>query len=294
MSNFLTEKTTSGLNLNPDIDSFEIPESEYPKILNGMVAAFFGRRKDCDSEAKTEMYCREVLKQCSSGFKKNGKVWRDPPGKDSNDWYEKLSLRLKVFGYDISTNSLIGKRDKISSKIKGLSEKKGVEDPNDRTFSLREKVAFDEFIEKFRGDFAGSTTVADELMIRRLAFLSVLNERDIEYVSLSSDLTKQIKDLAESLGVSGKQRKTVFNNDGMGTLELLSTKFKRTVEEHIEIEALWKAEEAKLIINAVDRGTLEEFLAQSWFVTLYGKTLNDKPISMDVVRDFLKENKWLK
>ena len=291
MTNFLTEETKEGLNLNPDIDSFDIPKDDYQKILNGMFMVFFGKVKDCDSEAKTEAYCRRVLKQCSSCFKADGKIWRNPPGKDAVDWYEKLSLRLKVFGYDLGTQSLIGRREsKISSKIKdlGKKEKKDV-DPNDRTFSLQEQAMFDEFKVKFREDFPSSTTAADELMIERLAFLSVLNARDIKQVSLSRDLTKEIKDLAESLGVSGKQRQSAMGDDKNGTLEQLSMKFRKTLTEHIEIESLWKMEEMKGVINAVERGTTEEFLAMSWFKILYGGIIDDKPATYGAIKKFVEK-----
>jgi len=291
MSNFLTEKTTEGLNLNPDIDSFDIPKDDYQKILNGMFMAFLGKNRECDSEATTEAYCRKVLKQCSTCFKPDGKIWRKPPGKDAVDWYEKLALRLKIFGYDISTQSLIGKREsKISSKIKDLNkrDKKDV-DPNDRTFTLQEQAMFDEFKEKFRADFPSSTTAADELMIDRLAFLSVLNARDIKLVSLSRDLTKEIKDLAESLGVSGKQRQAAVRDDKNGTLEQLTTKYKKTLEEHIEIESMWKIEEMKGVINAVERGTTEEFLAMSWYKILYGPMVGDEPATYERVKKFIKK-----
>jgi hypothetical protein len=291
MSNFLTEETTKGLNLNPDIDSFDIPKDEYQKILNGMFMAFLGKVKDCDSEATTEAYCRRVLKQCSSCFKEDGKIWRKPPGRDAADWYEKLALRLRIFGYDISTQSLIGRREsKISSKIKDLNkrDKKDI-DPNDRTFTMQEQVMFDDFKEKFRADFPSSATAADDLMIERLAFLSVLNARDIKFVSLSRDLTKEIKDLAESLGVSGKQRQSTMRDDKSGTLEQLSTKFRKTLEEHIEIESMWKAEEMKLIVNAVERGTTEEFLAMSWYKILYGGMIGDKPATYEGIKKFIKK-----
>ena len=291
MSNFLTEETTEGLNLNPDIDSFDIPKDDYQKILNGMFMTFLGKVKDCDSEATTEAYCRKVLKQCSTCFKPDGKIWRKPPGKDAVDWYEKLSLRLKVFGYDISTQSLIGRREsKISSKIKDLNkrDKKDV-DPNDRMFSLQEQAMFDEFKEKFRKDFPSSTTAADELMIERLAFLSVLNARDIKFVSLSRDLTKEIKDLAESLGVSGKQRQSAMGDDKTGTLEQLTLRYRKTLAEHIEIESLWKLEEMKSIVNAVERGTTEEFLAMSWYKILYGGMIGDKPATYDGIKKFIKK-----
>jgi len=294
MSNFLTDDTENdGLNLNPDIDDFEIPKDEYTKILNSMFMTFMGKTKECDTEERTEAYCRSVLKQCSTCFKADGNVWRNPPGKNASDWYEKLSLRLRVYGYDISTQSLIGRREsKVSSKIKDMGKKKEDKDSNDRSFSLRETAAFEGFIEKFKSDFEGSTTVSDNLMIRRLAFLSVLNDRDIERVSLSRDLTKEIKELADSLGVSGKQRKTTMNSEGSGTMELLSTKFKQTLEEHVELESLWKFEEIKLIFNAVKRGTTEEFLALSWFKILYGNDEDGKPITMDRIERFIKESKY--
>ena len=284
----MIDDTKSGLNLNSNIDSFEIPQDQYLKILNGMFMAFWGKVKGCDTEANTEAYCRGILKQCSTCFKPDGGLWKKPPGINAADWYEKLSLMLKVFGYDISTNSLIGRREpKISAKIKERGKKEEKEDPNERTFSLREKAMFEEFKEKFANDFPSSTTTADELMIERLAFLSVLNARDIDNVSLSRDLTKEIKDLTESLGVSGKQRQAAISNDKSGTLEQLSTKFRKTLAEHIEIESFWKLEEAKCVINAVERGTTEEFLAMSWFKTLYGNDVDGKPLTYKNVKAFV-------
>jgi hypothetical protein len=290
--NFLTDNNESeGLNLNPRIDSFEIPKEEYQKILDGMVMAFLGNRKECDSEAKTDAYCRAILKQCTTCFKPDNTLWHNPPGLKTKDWYEKLALRLKVFGYDLGTQSLIGGKTKISQKIKDMGKKKvSLEDENARTFSKREEAMYEEFIDRFRTEFASSTVAVDELMIKRLAFLSVLNQRDIDNVSLSRDLTKEIKELAESLGVSGKQRKAALNAAESGTLEQLSTKFKATIEEYPELETMWQKEEIKLILNAVDRGTTEEFLALSWIKTLYGDVIDGEQLSIDLIRK--KVDEW--
>ena len=56
-----------------------------------------------------------------------------------------------------------------------------------------------------------SVTVVDAMMIKRLAFFMVLNNRDIAYVDVSKDLTKEIQMLVEALGVSGKQRNSIMN-----------------------------------------------------------------------------------
>jgi hypothetical protein len=299
MANNITDDNIGGLNLNSqNVRQIVIPSEErYKEILNDMVMAFLGQRTGCETPRQTEDYCRGVLKTCLTGFHhKTGKVWKSAPGKNVEDWFESLKMRLRVFKYDIVTKTMIkGNEKTISKKIKELSGtgkdlSTALPGNLNRTFTVLEDEEFKRFIDKFRQDFESNVTIVDELMIRRLAFLSVLSERDITHVDLSKDLTKEIKELAESLGVAGKQRISVLNTDKTGTLDLLSTKYKKTLEEHVEIETMWKLEELKMVSNAVHRGTTPEFLAMSWVKQLYGKTIDGKELSLNNLDKFLKKN----
>jgi hypothetical protein len=296
MGNKIVSDSIGGLDMGMSyVKQIQIPdESTYKSILDDMVLAFLGQRKGCETERKTEEYCRDVLKTCVTSFHKDGKVWKSAPGKNVEDWYESLMMRLRVFKYDLKTKTLIKGHEKtVTQKIKDLANQNSDKKPAklfDRSFSLSEQANFEKFIDKFKEDFESNITIVDELMIRRLAFLYVLGERDITHVDLSRDLTKEINELAQSLGVAGKQRINMMNSERTGTLELLTTKYKRTLDEFIEIETRWRLEELKLISNAVHRSTTPEFLAMSWVKALYGSKIDGNELSIENVDKFLRKN----
>jgi hypothetical protein len=118
----------------------------------------------------------------------------------------------------------------------------------------------------------------------------VLSKRDIQFVDLSKDLTKEIRELAETLGVAGKQRAAAMSQERSGTIEQLTMKYKRTLEEHIEIEKTFKLEELKMVSNSVKRGTTPEFLAMSWLKILYGDNIDNEPLSIEALNKFLRKN----
>jgi len=295
MGNFLNEESPKeGLNLKSKLIQIPVDEENYKSILNDMVTVFYTHRKGCETERGTEDYCRKILDSCISGFI-NGKIWKNAPGKNTTDWYEALSLRLRVFRYDIFTKRLIPGRGKtVSEKIKNTSKEKEDSDfinKTSRSFSRNEEKMMEDFQKRFTDDFPASITVVDEAMIKRLSYLTVLSERDIREVELSKGLTKEIQELVESLGVSGKQRSTAIASEKTGTLEQLSTIYRRTLEEHLEIEKNWQLEELKMIRNAVRRGDLPEFLAMYHLKILYGKTFpNGDELSFQNLDKFLKEN----
>ena len=289
-------KKPDKIDLSSPVNQIKIPDQErYHEILGDMVLAFYKQRKGCETQQATEKYCQDVLNTCLTGFHRDGRLWKNMPGKDGKDWFEKLQKRLNVFKFDLVTKQLIPSGRGMTSKKIKESVKEEPKEPitltvNDRALSPSEKDSFKKFQEKFTEAFPESITVVDEVMIRRLAFYMVLSERDINLVDVSKDLTKEIQILVETLGVSGKQRSAAMNIDRNGTLELLTTKYKKTRDEHIEIEKDNKLEELKLISNAVRRGDLPEFLAMSWIKILYGNNVEDEELSIIAVDKFLRKN----
>jgi len=83
---------------------------------------------------------------------------------------------------------------------------------------------------------------------------------------------------------------TQLSSEKNGTLELLSLKYKKTLDEYIDIEKEWKMEELKMVSNAVHRGTLPDFLAMSWIKILYGKEIDGEPASIESLDKFLIKN----
>jgi len=289
-------KKPEKINLKSPVNQIKIPNQEkYHEILGDMVIAFWKNRKGCETQQATEKYCQDVLNTCLTGFHRDGRLWKNMPGKDGKDWFEKLQKRLNVFKFDLITKQMIPSgrgmtSKKIKESVKEESEELVTLTVNDRVLSPSEKDSFKKFQEEFTEAFPESVTVVDKMMIRRLAFYMVLNERDINLADVSKDLTKEIQLLVETLGVSGKQRNTVMNQERSGTLELLTTKYKKTRDEHLEIEKDNKLEELKLISNAVRRGDLPEFLAMSWVKILYGNTVNGEELSIIAVDKFLRKN----
>lgn len=287
------------IDLNNTVEQIKLPSQEkYHEILEDMILAFYKQRKGCETEQETKKYCQGVLDTCITGFHRDGRMWKGPPGKNAKDWFEALRLRLNVYKYDLVSKQMIPSgRGATKQKIKESVESKKTEGismnpfgATERSLSPAEKDSFDRFQKKFTEAFPESVTVVDEMMIRRLAYYMVLSERDISFVDHSKDLTKEIQILVEALGVSGKQRNAAMNVDRSGTLELLTTKYKRTRDEHLEIEKNYKLEELKLISNQVRMGTIEEFLAMSWIKTLYGNTIDGEELSIAAVDKFLRKS----
>lgn len=291
-------KKPDKLNISSPVSQIKLPDQEkYHEILEEMVLAFYKQRKGCETQQSTEKYCRDVLDTCLTGFHRDGRLWKGAPGKDAKDWFEALQKRLNVFKYDLVTKQMIPSgRGKTSEKIKESAKRQSSDSdiPSavgmaDRSLSPGEMDEFKRFQKEFTEAFPESVTVVDEMMIKRLAFFMVLNNRDISFVDVSKDLTKEIQMLVEALGVSGKQRNAAMNVDRSGTLELLTTKYKRTRDEHLEIERNYKLEELKLISNQVKMDTIPEFLALSWIKTLYGNTIEGEELSIAGVDRFLRK-----
>jgi len=293
-------KKPDKINLSSTVKQIELPNQEkYHEIYGDMILAFYQNRKGCETQQSTEKYCKDVLDTCLTGFHRDGRLWKGAPGKDVKEWFTALQKRLIVFKYDLVSKQMIPSgRGKTSEKIKeaAKADNNKKEDvpsfapPLERTLSPGERDSFQKFQEKFIEAFPESITVVDQLMIKRLAYFMVLSERDINLVDVSKDLTKEIQMLVESLGVSGKQRSAAMNLDRSGTLELLTTKYKKTRDNHLEIEKDNQLEELKSISNAVSRGTTEEFLAMYWVKTLYGNKIDGEELSIMAVDKFLRKN----
>jgi hypothetical protein len=284
--------------LSNPVSQIKLPDQEkYHEILEDMVLAFYKQRKGCETQQSTEKYCRGVLDTCITGFHRDGRLWKHAPGKDAKDWFEGLQKRLNVFKYDLVTKQMIpsgrGKTsEKIKESAKNLSPDSDIPPAvgmADRSLSPAEMDEFKRFQREFTEAFPESVTAVDEMLIKRLAFFMVLNNRDITFVDVSKDLTKEIQMLVETLGVSGKQRNAAMNVDRSGTLELLTTKYKRTRDEHLEIEKNYMLEELKLISNQVKMDTVPEFLAMYWIKTLYGDQIEGEELSIAGVDRFLRK-----
>lgn len=284
--------------LHPAIIPVEIPDSRTKnKILNDMVMAFIGNREGCETERSTEKYCKSVLETCTTGFKPNGVPWKRMPGKLGDDWYDILRKRLRIYKYDIDQKIMTVKSKKVVEKIKekyGLKNSK--KDIGEETmdsvddFTISEKIRMKEFKADFLKDFPTNVSVVDDVMVDRLAFMKIMNERDYNQIEVTKDLTKEIITLAESLGVAGKQRIVQHDRDRSGTLDELVNIYEETKKEYIDIDKEYMLEELNLISNAIHRGDLQEFLGMFWIRTLFGNEIEGKPINVKNVDKFLRHN----
>ena len=270
----IDNQALSDIEVGQSVQQVQIPDQDtYDAILNNMINAFYGHRSECDTLGSAEKKCREVLDTCISGFKSDGRLWVKAPGKGSNDWQEILKKRLNVFKYNYTTKKLIPSGRGVGAGSKPnespdnnleqnnlLSDKRIIKN----ALTEEEESDFDKFKNRFVEDFPTSVTAVDEIMISRLAFLMVLSNRDLRDVELSKGLTKEMQELSESLGVSGKQRNSYSSNEMKGTLEELSTRYRKTLDTHKEIDTAWRIEELTLISNAIHRGSTPTFLAISW------------------------------
>jgi len=290
---------------HPKVRNIEFPDkATYDRILNDMVIAFLHSRVGCETEESTDKYCRNVLATCKSGFRTNGDIWKNAPGKPSDDWYEVLRKRLRIYRYDIDNRRLIpGNTKKTSIK---LQEKFGLKKPDKKdlstafdatdspiskqSLSASEKVQMEDFKEAFLKDFPIKKSVVDILMMNRLAFMYIMNKRDYDNIEITRFLTDEIIKLSESLGVSGKQRVSQDDKDRSGTIDELVSIYKKTKEEYIDIDVEYMREELLLISNAIHRGTLEEFLGMSYVKRLFGYTIDGENISLKTIDKWLVKN----
>lgn len=285
---------------HPSIVTVDISEEDYKRVLNEMVIAFIRKRKDCETEAKTRKVCKSILDACITGVKSDGKPWKNAPGRTSDTWYDVLKKRLRVHKYDMDTKSLIYNhqndtssniREKFKLDKEKREEKKLIEssEKDDGDLSLEEKMLMEQFEEKFKNDFPASITVVDSLMIKRLAYLSVMHFREQTDGDVSKNLTDDIIRISESLGVAGKQRINQHDKDTSGTLEELISIYKKTKSEYIDIDKEWRIEELTLISNAIHRGDLQEFLGMSWVRRLMGSTIEGKDLSVENLDSWLRD-----
>jgi len=292
--------------LEHNVVQVKIPDSEtYNKILNDMVIAFMGKNKHCTTEAATEKYCRKKLNSAITGFKPDGSPWRNAPGKFDDDWYDILRKRLRMLRYDVDKKKYISNNRSVTGAIKALkkeySKKKKAEvtkefeeteEELNKMLTLREKALLEEFKKQFRKDFPVSTTIIDDLMMTRLGMMYILSLRDYNNLEITNGLTNEIIKLSESLGLSGKQRISQLDQDRSGTLNQLVEIYNETKNSFIDIEKEYKMEELKLIVNAIERGTLDEFLGMDYVRRLYGDYLNGKPVTFNALKKYVEN--WIR
>jgi hypothetical protein len=294
-SQITSDEPNVNLSVNPRIKQIELPDkATYENVLNSMVVAFYQKRKGCETERSTEEYCRGILRTCMTQFHPDGRVWKNAPGKNADNWRDALAARLRVYQYDLLKNEFIERKKSVADAIREISsttteKKNAIPEDYSRSFTPSEKVMYEEFIKSIESEIPMSLTAVDKMYVKRLAFVHVLNERDIRDVELSKDLSEQIIRLTESLGISGKQRIQKFDKDKMGTLEELTTTYKQTLDEHYEVERDWLVEELELISQAIHRGDLEEFIGMYWVKTLFGNTFNEESPSVKMVDKYIKE-----
>jgi len=272
-------------------------KASYDRVLNKMVLAFIGQIKGCETEKSTEQHCREVLDVCMSGFRKDGSVWKKAPGLPQDDWYEVLRKRLKVYKYDIDNKRIIaGNTKKTSIKLKekftlksDSSSGSSPKPPHPSELSVSDKVKMEQFKEDFLNDFPIKSSIVDTLMMNRLAFMYVMNEKDYENVDITKFLTEEIIKLSDALGVSGKQRVNQEAKDRQGTIDELIEIYKKTKLEFIDIDKEYKIEELSLISNAVHRGSLPEFVGMSYVRRLYGGEIENKKLNIENLDIWLKK-----
>ena len=279
--------------LDAGVVQAHLPDADtYNKILNDMVLAFMHKNKSCSTENSTERYCRAKLNMAITGFKEDGTPWRKAPGDRDDDWYTILKKRLRMLRYDLDKKKYISNNRSITGALdllkKDKKEKKeDIEQEENKPLSLREKSLLNDFKESFRKDFPMSTTVIDDLMMNRLGMMYVLSQRDYENLEITNGLTNEIIKLADNLGLSGKHRITQLETDRSGTIEQLIEIYNETRKNYIDIEKEYKLEEIKLILNAIDRGTIDEFLGMDYIRRLYGDSLNGEKVTYDALKKYL-------
>lgn len=295
---------------NPSIIEIDVPKDQYISILDDMVLAFLRKRVGCENKINCEQYCRDILDTCISGYKRNGKPWHSAPGKHYDDWYDVLKKRLKVYKYDIEKREVIPGNTKTSEKLKKAKEESiknilsiaggdvetwsggKVEPPTygGDVLTISEKRMKEEFIERLKNEFPEQITAAEDIIFERLGLLYVINMRDISSVSITDKVTDQIKNLIETLGISGKQRVNLSIQDKTGTISKLIEIYEETKKSFIDAEKEYILEELTLISNAIHRGTIDEFLGMSHIRIIAGDEINGKRINIDVVDNYLKSN----
>jgi hypothetical protein len=159
MASNILKKPDGDLSFKTPVRQIHIPDQEkYQNILDDMIMAFFQQRKGCETQQSTDKYCRSVLDTCLTGFHRDGRLWKNAPGKDAKDWYEALQIRLRVFKYDMVNRKLIPSgrksatqriRDKAKEEKKEELTYKGT---TERVFAPAEKDDFKRFQQQFLED----------------------------------------------------------------------------------------------------------------------------------------------
>ena len=284
----------TGIDISLKPKQVRIPSAaEYDQILADMVRAFLGKRKGFETQRDTEDKCRDILEQCITGYKKNNEPWKKVPNK-SNNWYDLLESRLKVFGYYLHDKELRpkreGRREKVDKVAEEIQEKaKEFDDalPPAGRLTPVEKDEMEKFINDIKITHPTLKSPADEVLIARLAYLSIRAKRDIDKAQLTPKITDEMNKLVEMLGISGKQRMVSQEKESHGTLDVLSARFEKTKREHPQILTVWLIEEVELLLQS----SVDEFLAQAWLRETFGSTINGEPLTLQNAKKWLDENK---
>jgi len=250
----------------------------YNEIINDFAKAVRGTRGlSTDEDARS--YAEKILRTCLTGMREDGTIWKRAPGKEADDWETILAKRLKVFGYDYYKKKMIpnisGVKDadeEINVKEIELGEK-----INPRQFTLEQQRHIEQYIQDILKEYPQLNTRADMTILRRLAYLDYLNEQDISDIKLTKKLTEQIKILQETLGISGRQREALKEQESTGTIADLIKIYKKTREEFWEIEQQNLKEEVKLLLNALERNTIDTMMFDYYIKVLFGerKTIDE-------------------
>lgn len=294
-------KNPGDINLDLTPKKVNISKDEFFKILDDMIIAFKGNHSKCQTEAETEAYCKEKLQQCITGYKPDGKVWHNVPGKNFIEPYDILRARLRTFHYDLDEKKMISYANNRSLKnIEKLADDyskerkdKGVDvDEDFSRLTATERREMESFAANIKEDFPTLSTAVDDFQLKWIAYLRVRANRNIKNNEIDSGLTREIKEIVELMGISGRQRQISQQQTKSGTLEELSTRHAKTLEEYIDVEKDYILEELLLIRNKVRRGDLDEYMMGYWLLNLFQRDQGPDKVkirTIDELEKYLKD-----
>lgn len=253
------------------------------------------------------IHCIRLIERCVEGTNADGEMWFTAPGKKEEDDTTVLIKRLKVLGYDLNKQERI---DSVRRKMSSTSRKVNafITDENkDRVnkgvkygtaigsiLSDEENKNYNKIKREILRDF-NCDTVADIPFVDRYAFLSLLSSREAfdmlggdgsKLSSKSEEITKQMKDIAEVLGITNRQRLARKEADSSDTVEALALRFEETKKEFPDIEKKWYLEECELLLRSYQEGRINsndvEFMSRGLKTSEVEKLLEANGINVQI------------
>jgi hypothetical protein len=269
------------------IRKLNIPDKKKIEILDRMTKAFTHRKGVDDPYA----YALLLLNRALNGTDKNGNIWRKAPGSESDDDITVLKKRLRILGFDLDNSIAIESATKRLTKsdklVKQLVPKEKDEEDIPKTIKYgtavgsiltdEEKRLYEKTKREILKEFPQLNTPADLPFVDRYAYLVVMSRREAlerllsEKARLdnnSETLTKQMREITDTLGITAKQRMSKRDMDSKDTIEALSLRYEQTKKEFAEVEAKWLLEECHLILKAYEEGRITETIMKFMLSTI--------------------------